>query len=188
MPAGKLVVLTGPSGVGKGTLVKALLARHPDLSLSVSATTRSPRSGEVDGKDYYFVSVEQFQSFIERNELLEWAVYAGNYYGTPRFPVLKQIDDGKIVILEIEIVGAQVVKETFPDALRVFILPPSPEELERRLRGRAQDSEEAILKRLQRSTEEVALGPEFDVQVVNDDFETALAEIEAAIYSESSAQ
>jgi guanylate kinase len=130
MPTGKLVVLTGPSGVGKGTLVKALLARCPELSLSVSVTTRSPRSGEVHGKDYYFVSLDEFQSLIDQGAFLEWATYANNYYGTLRSEVLRQVEQGKIVILEIEVVGAKAIKRSFPSVLRIFVLPPSPQTLE----------------------------------------------------------
>jgi guanylate kinase len=124
MPVGKLIVLTGPSGVGKGTLVRSLLARHPELYLSISATTRSPRPGESNGQHYYFLSRQEFENLIQDNQLLEWAEYAGNYYGTPRSPVEEQINQGKSVILEIEVVGADLVKANFPDALRLFILPP----------------------------------------------------------------
>ncbi len=181
--AGKLVVLTGPSGVGKGTLVKVLLARHPQLYLSVSATTRQPRLGEVNGKDYYFVDRGYFQQMLERGQLLEWAEYAGNYYGTLRAPVEEQIAAGKRVLLEIELVGARNIRQTFPDAEQIFILPPSLDELERRLRDRAQDSEAAIAKRLQHAKAEIAASDEFDRQIVNGNFETAIRELEASIFS-----
>ena len=141
MKQGKLVVITGPSGVGKGTLVRSLLSRHPELYLSISATTRQPRTGEINGKDYYFVTPSEFEQKIESGQLLEWAKYAGNYYGTPRAPVEQQIEQGKTVILEIEVLGARQVKETFSNALLLFILPPSEQELERRLRGRGNDEE-----------------------------------------------
>jgi len=180
--AGKLIVLTGPSGVGKGTLVKKLLARHPQLYLSVSATTRSPRLGEVNGRDYYFVDRNSFQQMIERGQLLEWAEYAGNYYGTLRATVEEQMALGRFVLLEIELIGARIVGETFPEAHRIFILPPSLEELERRLRARAQDSEAAIAQRLQRARTEIAASHEFDRQIVNCDLETALQELETAIF------
>lgn len=183
MQAGKIIVLTGPSGVGKGTIVRSLLARHPELYLSISATTRNPRPGEIDGKHYYFVSQEEFKQMIEVGQLLEWAEYAGNYYGTPRDRVEEQIDLGRSVLLEIEIVGARQIKQTFPQTLCIFILPPSVSELERRLRGRGKDSQEAIARRLKRAQEELAASGEFDRQIVNDDLETALAEIEAAIFS-----
>ncbi len=182
MSIGQLVVLTGPSGVGKGTLVRALLARHGDLFLSVSATTRAPRPGEVDGREYFFVTQSQFQTMIEQGELLEWAEYAGNYYGTPRTSVESQIASGKKVILEIEVIGASQVRKTFPEALRIFILPPSMEELEQRLRGRGQDADAAIALRLERAKEELAVSHEFDYEVVNDDLETALAKIEKILF------
>jgi guanylate kinase len=185
MQLGKLIVLTGPSGVGKGTLVRLLLSRHPQLYLSVSATTRSPRVGEIDGKDYYFLTQEQFESMIQGGDLLEWAEYAGNYYGTPRAPVEERIEQGQSVLLEIEVVGARQIQETFPQALRLFILPPSDGELESRLRGRGQDSPAAIERRLARAREELAASGEFDLQIINDDLETALAEIERAIFAGS---
>lgn len=182
MQTGRLIVITGPSGVGKGTLVRSLLERHLELYLSVSATTRTPRAGEVEGKDYYFLSRDRFQAMIESGQLLEWAEYAGNYYGTPSATVEEQIALGKLVLLEIEVVGARQIQQTFPHALRIFILPPSVEELERRLRDRATDSEAAIRKRLERALAEIATRDEFDVQIINDDLETALQEIEAAIF------
>ena len=183
MQAGKLIVLTGPSGVGKGTLVRSLLARHPQLYLSVSATTRTPRPGEINGKDYYFVSRQDFEAMVKGGQLLEWAEYADNYYGTPRSKVEEQINQGRLVLLEIEVVGARAIKQVFADALRLFILPPSLAELERRLRGRGNDSEAAIARRLERAKAEIAASGEFDRQIVNDDLETALKEIEAAIFS-----
>jgi guanylate kinase len=183
MPIGQLIIITGPSGVGKGTLVRALLARHQDLHLSVSATTRPPRPGEIDGKDYYFMSKDQFEALIQAGEFLEWAEYAGNYYGTPRSKVEAQIQQGKTVILEIEVVGARAVKQRVPNALRVFILPPSVSELERRLRSRGQDAEAAIARRLERARAEIAESHEFDRQIINDDLEIALQQLEAAIFA-----
>ncbi|MGB3691751.1 MAG: guanylate kinase [Spirulinaceae cyanobacterium] len=183
MEPGKLILLTGPSGVGKGTLVRSLRLSFPELYLSVSTTTRSPRSGEVEGQHYYFVTKEQFQSMIKGGELLEWAEYAGNFYGTPRSSVEKQLKVGNSVILEIELIGARKIKEIFPQALRIFILPPSVEELEARLRGRGKDSEEVINKRLQRAVEEIAAADEFAYQVVNDDFQAALADIEQIVFA-----
>lgn len=177
-------MLTGPSGVGKGTLVRLLLARYPELYLSISATTRSPRPGEVDGKDYYFLSREEFEEIIQAEEFLEWAEYAGNYYGTPKQRVQEQLDRGRSVVLEIEVIGARQVKEAFPESLSIFVLPPSIEELEKRLRGRAKDSQEAIARRLERAKEELLVSDEFDRQVVNDDLETALSAIEAAIFED----
>ena len=182
MQAGKLVVLTGPSGVGKGTLLRSLLQRHPDLYVSISVTTRAPRPGEVDGQHYYFVNRTQFERMVAAGELLEWAEFAGNYYGTPRLAVEQQVQQGKCVILEIELEGARQVRQTFPTAFRIFILPPSLNELEFRIRNRGQDSEEAIARRLQRARAEIDAASEFDIQIINDDFEKALTEIEAALF------
>lgn len=185
MQAGKLIVLTGPSGVGKGTLLRIILQRHPELYLSISATTRQPRPGEIDGQHYYFVSRDKFNQMIAEDEFLEWAEYAGNYYGTPRGAVERQIQLGQSVILEIELVGARKIHKTFPSALRIFIMPPSLAELENRMRGRGQDSEEAIAKRLSRAKAEIEAANEFDIQIVNDDMEKALVAIEAAIFGSS---
>ncbi|MGB2924032.1 MAG: guanylate kinase [Limnothrix sp.] len=182
-PLGNLIVLTGPSGVGKGTLVQALLPRHDNLFLSISATTRQPRTGEVDGQAYFFKTRAEFEAMIAAGELLEWAEYAGNYYGTPLPPVKAQVLSGNFVLLEIEVVGATLVKEVFPEALRLFVLPPSFAALEQRLRGRGKDSDQAIAKRLERAKEELALSHEFDLEIVNDDLEKALSEIEQAIFS-----
>lgn len=179
---GKLIVITGPSGVGKGTIVQSLLQRHARLSVSVSATTRQPRKGEVEGKDYYFVSREEFEQAIANNELLEWAEYAGNYYGTPKARVKAQLEQGNSIILEIELVGARKIANIFPDALRIFILPPSIKELEQRIRKRGKNSEESIAKRLEIAKAEIAASQEFDLEIVNQDLETAIAQIEAAIF------
>lgn len=179
---GKLIVLTGPSGVGKGTLMQKLLQRHPELYYSVSATTRSPRPGEVDGKNYYFITRKKFEQLVAQGEFLEWAEFAGNYYGTPRAAVLDHIQSGKLVILEIELEGARQIRASYPNALRIFILPPAFSELERRIRGRGQDSEEAIARRLNRAQEEIRAADEFNLQIVNDNFETALNEIETVVF------
>lgn len=168
--------------MGKGTLLRELRQRHSNLYLSTSATTRAPRPGEVDGEHYYFVSRSAFESMIGQGELLEWAEYAGNYYGTPRQPVEVQIERGKQVILEIELKGARQVAEVWPDALKLFILPPSYEELERRIRSRGQDGEAAIARRLERARIELAAADEFDIQIVNDDFEKAISALEAALF------
>ena len=181
--AGRLIVLTGPSGVGKGTLVRSLLQSHPELYLSISVTTRSPRPGEINAKHYYFVSHEQFDMMIAQEQLLEWAQFAGNCYGTPRQQVEEKIQQGKSVLLEIELEGARQIRTSFPQAMRIFILPPSMQELEQRLRGRGQDSEEAIARRLRRAEEEINAAGEFDFKIVNDNFETALKDLEASVFS-----
>jgi guanylate kinase len=176
--SGRLTVLTGPSGVGKGTLVKLLLERHPQIWLSVSATTRAPRQGEQEGVSYFFLPREGFEQRVAAGGLLEWAEFAGNLYGTPRQPVEERLSEGRPVLLEIELEGARQVRRSFPAGLQVFLEPPSFEELERRIRGRGTDSEEAIQKRLQRARIELAASPEFDARLVNGALETALAELE----------
>ncbi|NJR64462.1 MAG: guanylate kinase [Leptolyngbyaceae cyanobacterium CRU_2_3] len=182
MAKGRLIVLTGPSGVGKGTLLKSLFERHPELYLSISVTTRAPRPGEVEGQHYYFVSHAEFQQMVSDGELLEWAEFAGNYYGTPWRSVEKQIQQGRSVVLEIELQGARQIHKTFPEALRIFIMPPSLAELEHRLRNRGQDVEEAIARRLETARAEIAAADEFDIQVVNDDLDKALNRIEATLF------
>ncbi|QQE65542.1 guanylate kinase [Leptolyngbya sp. BL0902] len=181
---GRLIVFTGPSGVGKGTLLKALRERYPSLGLSISATTRSPRPGEVDGKDYYFVSREQFQAMVDNGDLLEWAEFAGNFYGTPKAAVQRHLEEGEWLILEIELEGARQVRHTFPQALQLFVLPPSLDELEQRIRLRGKDSEDAIVRRMARAQVEIDAAPEFDVQIINDDLETALQQLETAIFDQ----
>ena len=182
MDTGKLIVLTGPSGVGKGTLLKRLLKQRPELCLSISATTRKPRPGEKDGEHYWFVDGATFSRMQEQNELLEWAEFAGNCYATPRQPVDEKIAQGKWVVLEIELVGARQIRTVFPEAIQVFILPPSLEELERRLRDRGHDSEDSIERRLKRASVEIEAASEFDLQVVNDDLDAALATIEEKLF------
>ncbi len=183
MQPGQLIVITGPSGVGKGTLVRHLLTRFPNLYLSVSATTRPPRPGEIEGEDYYFLDRPSFEEKMAAGEFLESAEYAGNYYGTPQSAIAAQLATGQTVILEIELEGARQVCQSFPEARRIFILPPSFEELERRLRGRGKDAETAIARRLERAQEELAASDEFPYQIVNDDLETALDAIEKIIFS-----
>lgn len=175
---GQLTVLTGPSGVGKGTLVKALLKRHPELWLSVSATTRAPREGELDGVHYFFLSEEDFAQQVKGDGFLEWATFAGNCYGTPRAAVEQRLAEGQPVLLEIEVEGARQVRRSFPVGLQIFVAPPSFEELERRIRGRGTEAEEAIQRRLARAREELAAAPEFDAVLVNGDLEAAGHELE----------
>lgn len=178
---GRPIVLTGPSGVGKGTLLKALLANHPELYLSVSATTRLPREGEEHGVHYYFYSREQFEAAIAAGEFLEWAEFAGNYYGTPIAPIRTQLEMGRSIVLEIELAGARQVARIFPNALRIFILPPNLETLETRIRSRGTDAPEAIVRRLEQAQVEIAASDEFDYQIVNEDLATALTELEDLI-------
>ena len=174
----RLSVITGPSGVGKGTLVSQLLARHPRIWLSVSATTRPPRPGEVEGENYFFLSREHFERQVAAGGFLEWAEFAGNLYGTPREPVERQLQAGRPVLLEIELEGARQVRRSFPAGFQVMIKPPSLEELERRIRGRGTDAEEAIQRRLERARVELAAEAEFDATLVNGDLPQALAELE----------
>ena len=150
-PTGRLTVITGPSGVGKGTLVNQLLQRHPEIWLSISATTRLPRTGEADGVQYLFLSRDDFEQRVATGGFLEWAKFAGNLYGTPRQPVEAKLAEGRPVLLEIELEGARQVRQSFPAAFQLFLKPPSLAELERRIRGRGTDSEEAIVRRLERA-------------------------------------
>ncbi|MBN1628895.1 MAG: guanylate kinase [Thermoleophilia bacterium] len=151
----RLIVISGPSGAGKGTVIKRVMACVPDLALSVSATTRKMRPGEVEGREYFFLSDQEFRRWIRKGLFLEWADYTGSLYGTPKKPVREHLEAGRDVILEIELKGAKKVLAKCPEALMVFIMPPSLEELERRLRGRGTESEEAIQKRLARAREEI---------------------------------
>ena len=165
---GKLIVISGASGVGKGTVVKKMMARRKDLYFSVSATTRPPRPGEVDGKDYYFVTRERFQEMIRRGEMLEYDEHNKNFYGTPRAQVEEKRAKGH-VLLDIEPIGARNVKNNYPEAELVFIMPPSVEELERRLRGRNDTPEDQIAIRMERAKWEMAQRTWYDHVVVNDD-------------------
>ena len=174
----RLTVITGPSGVGKGTLVSQLLARHGQIWLSVSATTRAPRAGEVDGESYYFLSREAFEQQVREGGFLEWADFAGNLYGTPRRPVEEHLAAGRPVLLVIELEGARQVRRSFPAGFQLFIKPPSFAELERRIRSRGTDSEAAIDKRLERARVELDSEGEFDAVLVNGDLQQALAELE----------
>jgi guanylate kinase len=163
----RLTVLSGPSGVGKSTVVAGLRAKYPDLWLSVSATTRAPRPGEVDGREYRFVTDEEFDRMVERGELLEWARFAGKKYGTPREPVAERVAAGVPALLEIDIAGARQVRRKVPDALLVFLAPPSWDELVRRLTGRGTEPPEVIARRLEAARAEIEAGQEFDITLVN---------------------
>ncbi len=173
-----LIVITGPSGVGKGSLVKMLLERNKKVWLSVSATTREPRDHEVDEEDYYFLKVDRFKELIQKNGFLEWAEFAGNFYGTPRAQIDQKISEGRLVLLEIELEGARQVRKSFPNSLHIFLAPPSFEELEKRIRGRGTDSAVSINRRLNRAKEELLAQKEFDAVVINDELEVALKNIE----------
>ena len=173
---GKLIVISGASGVGKGTVVKAMMAQRQDLFFSVSATTRPPRPGEVDGQDYYFVTRETFESMIARGELLEYDEHAKNYYGTPKAQVEEKRKKGH-VLLDIEPNGARNVKNNYPEAVLVFIMPPSVEELERRLRGRNDTPEDQIAIRMERAKWEMDQRSWYDRVVVNDNAERCAQEI-----------
>lgn len=175
---GRLTLIAGPSGVGKGTLVSRLLERHPSIWLSVSATTRSPREGEQEGVNYFFLSRQAFEERVAAGGFLEWAEFAGNLYGTPRQPVEAKLAEGRPVLLEIELEGARQVRRSFPAGFQLLITPPSFAELERRIRGRGTDAEAAIARRLERARVELAAEAEFDAVLVNDDLEAAVAELE----------
>lgn len=184
MKKGLLIVLSGPSGVGKGTVCKALLKKTNDLTYSVSATTREPRAGEVDGVNYFFKSREEFMQMIEEDRLLEYAEYVGNYYGTPCDFVEQTLAEGRDVILEIEVQGAMKVKEKFPNGIFIFLLPPSLDELKDRIRGRGTEQEHVIDSRMNVAVEEIALMENYDYAVVNDEIDLACKRIESIIIAE----
>lgn len=182
--SGLLIVLSGPSGVGKGTVCAALRKQMKDITYSVSATTRKPRAGEQDGVNYFFKTREQFEAMIKQGELLEWAEYVGNYYGTPIDFVEKKRKEGKDVILEIEVQGALQVKKTFPSAVFIFLIPPSLDELKNRITSRGTETEESILSRLSVAEEEFAMIKHYDYAVVNDSIDAACERIRAIITAE----
>lgn len=180
MPARAVHVITGPSGVGKGTLIRALRERHPELGLSVSATTRAPREGESDGVDYHFLTAEEFDRRVAADEFVEHAEYSGNRYGTLRSELERNAERGGVV-LEIELQGARQVRRSMPEATQIFIAPPNPEALRERLVGRGTDSADAIERRLAVAAEELAAQGEFTHVVVNDEIERAVDELDAII-------
>ncbi len=182
---GVLLALSSPSGAGKTTLSKRLLSQNPDVILSVSATTRQPRPGEVDGQDYHFLSVEDFKDKIEAGEFFEWAEVFGRYYGTPKSPVMEAVEDGRDVVFDIDWQGAQALAEQAPeDTVRIFILPPSLELLEDRLRKRGQDSPDVIKGRMDRAKDEISHWHEYDYVIVNDDFARALEKLNQILHAE----
>ncbi len=180
----KVFVITGPSGVGKGTLISTLLERVPDLELSISATTREPREGEVNGRDYHFLTPEEFDQRIAAEDFLEFATYSGHRYGTLRSEVRNRLDEGQSVVLEIEVQGARQVRAAMRESVQVFIAPPDPASLRRRLESRGTDSLEAIDSRLEVAEQEMAAQGEFAHAVVNDELERAAAELEEIVRAE----
>lgn len=170
---GTLVLFSGPSGVGKDTVLEIVLAKDSSLQKSVSCTTRGIRENEINGKDYYFISVPEFEKMIENHEVLEFAKYGANLYGTPKAPVDKWLSEGKTVILKIEVQGASNIKKLYPESVGIFIMPPSMEELEQRLRSRGTEDESDIKKRLEIANEEIGHSKDYDYLVVNDDLEKA---------------
>jgi guanylate kinase len=184
----RVFVITGPSGVGKGTLIRLLRERVPELALSVSATTRAPRPGEQDGVDYHFLSDEEFAAKVEAGEFVEWAEYSGRRYGTLRAEVQRQLDAGRPVVLEIEVQGARQVREAMPEALQIFIEPPEGEALRDRLIGRGTDDPDEVNRRMDVAKQELAAAGEFHHRVVNDRLEEAVARlvdiVTTAVHSE----
>lgn len=187
MRKGSLIVVSGFSGAGKGTIMKKLVGENADYALSVSMTTRSPRAGEEHGREYFFVTREEFEKTIEENGLVEYASYCGNYYGTPRTYVEEMISQGKNVLLEIEIQGAMKIKEAFPDAVLLFVMPPSAQILRDRLVGRGTETIDIIEKRLARAVEEAQGIEDYDYIVVNDDLDICVQEVKRIVETASHA-
>ncbi|MBR6788474.1 MAG: guanylate kinase [Clostridia bacterium] len=181
MRKGSLIVLSGPSGVGKGTIYAGLLKIMPDLTVSVSATTRAPRPGEIHGKHYYFITRDEFNKMKDNGEFLEWAQTVGNCYATPKAPVMEKLASGYDVLLEIDVKGAKQVKKAYPECKTIFVLPPSREELARRLRGRGTESEEQISARLALATSELEESGSFDYEIINSDIDKAIADVKEII-------
>ena len=182
---GILIVVSGFSGSGKGTLMKELLSRYPDTyALSISATTRKPREGEVDGREYFFISKDEFEKMIAKGDLIEYAKYVENYYGTPRKYVEQKLEEGKDVILEIEIQGALKVKKAFPDTMLLFVTPPTARELQSRLVGRGTETMDVIRSRMNRACEEAERMDSYDYLIVNDNLDSCVEEMHEIIQGE----
>lgn len=181
---GVLIVISGPSGAGKGTICKALLEKHENIYLSVSATTRAPRAGEVDGINYYFLTKEFFEEKVQQNGFLEYANVHGNFYGTPKVNVEKMLEEGKDVILEIDIQGALQVKENFSEGVFIFILPPSMEELKQRIIKRGSETEESLMTRFKNAYKEINYVSKYNYAVVNDTLDIAVSKVESIIAAE----
>ncbi|MBN9318127.1 MAG: guanylate kinase [Caulobacterales bacterium 68-7] len=184
---GLMLAVVSPSGVGKTSLTRRLIADHPDLHLSISATTRDPRPGEHDGREYHFVDRASFQAMIDDDAFLEWAEVYGNFYGSPKKPIFDSLERGESVLFDIDFQGSEIIRDHAPeDVVRVYVLPPSLAEMSRRLHARSQDSEEVIHKRLGRAKDEVAQWSKFDYVILNDDFDKAYAELAHIYHAERS--
>lgn len=184
MNKGGVFIVSGPSGSGKDTLLSVLFKKRPEIGFSISSITRDMRTGEKQGEKYNFISRSEFEAMIKNDELLEYNVYVGNYYGTPKAPVVKAVNEGRDFIIEVDVNGAEQIRKKMPEAVSIFIMPPSYSELERRLTGRGTDSKEVIAERMQSSLKEIARSTEYDYIVVNDDIDTAVNDIISIISSE----
>ena len=181
---GLLIVVSGASGTGKGTVCKKILADLPEVAYSISATTRKPRPGEVDGKEYYFLSVEEFKAWIAEEKFLEYAEVYGNFYGTPLNKIEERLNRGEDILLEIDVQGALEVKRKCPDGVYIFLLPPSLEELKKRIEGRGTETPESLARRLKNAVAEIKIGLEYDYAVVNDTIDNAVEQIKAILTAE----